>query len=72
MSSSDSDEENTRNYYKWKHSSCCLKFADIKNFIVGATTSTFWKYKSHLNYSCTREYNYIDNMPFFSWQCITI
>ena len=49
------------------NSSCYIK--DIKAFIFGGFSSRFWILRKHI---CSLEKEDLKNLPFYSWNCITI
>ena len=57
--------------YKYAKSSASCKLADITGIIYGGFSSRFWMLRKHMN-CLDIEYNDERNIPFYSWQCITI
>ena len=47
--------------------SCYVK--DIKGIIFGGINSRFWMLRKHFN---SMNINELENIPFYSWQCLTI
>ena len=52
-----------------KSSSSSCYISDITNIIFGGLSSRFWILRKHFNSMNLME---LRNMPFYSWQCITL
>ena len=64
--------ENKVDEYKLSISSASCNVNDIKNIIFGAAHSRFWMYRKHMNSINLLKYREDKNIPFFSWQCLTL
>ena len=43
--------------------------SDIQGFIYGGQSSRFWMLRKFIN---SFQFNNLDNIPFYPWQCITL
>jgi len=62
-------KSNDPSFYKFKTSSCSTFVSDIIGFIYGGCSSRFWMLRKHFNLLSPAE---LRDVPFYSWQCITI
>jgi len=64
-------EVNEKELNRLNSSSATCHLSEIENFIYGASTTRFWMLRKHIISLCDQEkVGY--NMPFFSWECITL
>lgn len=54
-----------------KHSSASCKLNDITGIVYGGFSSRFWMLRKHVN-SIDMKTIKDSDMPFFSWQCLTL
>lgn len=63
------DTKGPKAIYKLQESSYSYKVSEITNFVFGGQSSRFMIYRKHIN---SMPIGNLDNLPFYSWQCITL
>ena len=59
--------------FTWKKSHLSFFPKDVKNFVIGGTSSKFWSMRKFLNLKPVQEYRYDqENIPLYAWNCITL
>ena len=63
-----SDQE--ENLYTYTKSSCSTDVENIQGIIFGGISSRFWLLRKHIN--SIESVSDLQQLPFFSWDCITL
>jgi hypothetical protein len=56
---------------KWTTSSASCKLKNIKGIMYGGISSRFWMLRKHINSLTVDELKW-GQVPFYSWECITL
>ena len=64
------EQVNVKQDFRLETSTSSCHMDDVTAFVLGGSTSRWWMMRKHINLMTRKEMN--ENMPFYSWQCLTL